>query len=150
MSKLSQRPIKLSRMRIRMASWFYTHEKLHLWHGMYSLLLLALALGRLVQKITTDSGGFASRYLPIFVVALLITGFIAYIRKTPIFITVFWLCVFWCMVIADIALLSYALYFLLGQMNLLIVSILLTLLLVTLPAQIALYRYSQRQYGVWA
>lgn len=150
MSKLSQRPIKLSRMRIKIASCLYTHEKLHLWHGMYSLLLMALALGRLVQKITTDSGGFASRYLPIFVVTLLITGFIAYIRKTPIFNRVFWLCVFWCIIIADIVVLNYVLYLLLGQMSYLTVSIFITLLLVTLPAQIALYRYSKRQCVVWA
>lgn len=149
MSKLSQRPIRLSRMKIKMASWLYTHEKLRLWHGMYILLLMALALGRLVQKITTDSGGFISRYVPIFVIALLITGFIGCISKTPIFNRLFWLCVFWCMVIADIALLSYALYFLQGQMNLLIVSILITLLLVTLPAQLALYYYSKRQFVVW-
>ncbi len=132
-----------------MASWLYTHEKLRLWHGMYILLLMVLTLGRLVQKVTTDSGGFVSRYIPVFVVALLIASFIGYISKTPIFNRIFWLCVFWCMVIADIALLSYALYFLLGQMNLLIVSIFLTLLLVTLPAQIALYRYSKLQCVVW-
>ena len=132
-----------------MASWLYTHEKLRLWHGMYILLLMVLTLGRLVQKVTTDSGGFVSRYIPVFVVALLIASFIGYISKTPIFNRIFWLCVFWCMVIADIALLSYALYFLLGQMNLLIVSIFLTLLLVTLPAQIALYRYSKLQSVVW-
>lgn len=150
MHKLSQRSMLLSQMKLKMSFWLNTHEKLHLWHGMYSLLLMALALGRLVQKITTDSGGLASRYLPIFVVVLLTTGFIGYISKTPIFNRVFWLCIFWCIIIADIALLSYALYFLLGQMNLLIVSILLTLLLVTLPAQIALYRYSKRQCVVWA
>lgn len=150
MNKLSQPPIMPSRMKIKVTSWFNALEKLRLWHCMYILLLTAIALGRLVQKITTDSGGFISRYVPIIVVALLTTGFIGYISKTPIFNRLFWLCVFWGMVIADIALLSYALYFLLGQMNLLIVSILLTLLLVTLPAQIALYRYSQRQYGVWA
>ncbi len=149
MSKLSQRPIRLSKIKIKMASWLYTHEKLRLWHGMYILLLMVLTLGRLVQKVTTDSGGFVSRYIPVFVVALLIASFIGYISKTPIFNRIFWLCVFWCMVIADIALLSYALYFLLGQMNLLIVSIFLTLLLVTLPAQIALYRYSKLQSVVW-
>lgn len=150
MSKLSQRPISLSRMKIRMTSWLYTNEKLRLWHGMYVLLLMALALGRLVQKITTDSGGFVSRYIPILVIALLITGFIGCISKIPIFNRLFWLCIFWCMVIADIALLSYALYLLLGQMSYLTVSIFITLLLVTLPAQIALYRYSKRQCVVWA
>lgn len=76
MSKLSQRPIMLSRMKVKMASWLYTHENLRLWHGMYILLLMALALGRLVQKIATDSGGVISRYVPIFVVTLLIASFI--------------------------------------------------------------------------
>ena len=149
MHKLSQRSMLLSQMKLKMSFWLNTHENLRLWHGMYILLLMVLALGRLVQKITTDSGGVISRYVPIFVVTLLIASFIGYISKTPIFNRVFWLCVFWSIVIVDIALLSCVLYFLLGQMNLLIVSIFITLLLVTLPAQIVLYRYSKRQCAVW-
>lgn len=140
----------MSRMKVKLLGWLNKLEKLHLWHGVYIFLLMAIALGRLAQKITTDSGGFVSRYLPIFAVSLLITSYVGYVSKTPILSRVFWQCVFWCFFIVDIALLLYVLYLLLGPMNMFIVYIFIALLLVTMPAQLALYRYSKQQCDIWS
>ncbi|BDY04479.1 hypothetical protein [Ferrimonas sp. YFM] len=85
---------------------------LRIYHWVYMALLLLLALGRLFQKVSTDTGGPASRYLPLMVAVLLALGVMGYVRQRPIFRRHWWRALFWLLSVGWLSLACLTLYLL--------------------------------------
>lgn len=122
------------------------------YHWLYVGLLLSLTTGRILQKITTDTGGFVSRYVPLIVALILLTGFISYAKQKPLFKRWCWEGILWLSVASSAALLGFAMYLLLslGGSGLLFSGFLLLGALLLIPAQLALYRYARCSAALWA
>lgn len=129
-----------------------SHRSMRIYHWLYIALLASLAVGRLLQKISTDTGGFASRYAPVIVVAILIAGLVGYLRKTPLLQRWVWIACFWVLALASAGTLMLGGYLLItsgSAMLLLTLLIVVGIALVT-PALVALFRYAHRSPGIWS
>lgn len=117
-------------------------------HWLYITLLVALAVARLVQKVAADTGGLASRYLPLAVAVVLAIGVWAAMGNTPLLRR--WLWRLWCWLLASVALcaLVWAGY-LLFTGALAPALIVVALVLLISPALLLLWRYSGRSNPLW-
>lgn len=120
-------------------------------HWLYLGLLVLLALGRLAQKLATDTGGFASRYLPLIIVIILVTGFIGYMSHKPLFKRWVWLAVFWLLIIAWASMLFFSIYLCtaIGTGGYIGALVIITGLALISPALAVLYRYVFKSPRLW-
>ena len=120
-------------------------------HRLYVSLLLLSGAAQLVHKALTETGGFSSRYLPLIVAVVLATGFIGHIRQRPLLKAWCWKVVFGVSVLASACIVAGLLYFILtaaGSMYL-VAGIAFFVLVLVIPAQVAIYRYAYKSRGVW-
>ena len=122
----------------------------YIW-SIYVGLLLVLGLGRMVQKIITETGGFGSRYGPVILAIIIALGVLGYVFQRPIARNWVWKVVFWLLVIAGVGMLVLAVYLLLsvGRGSYDVAGLLLGLLVVLLPGQWQLFGYAYRSSPLW-
>jgi hypothetical protein len=61
-----------------------------------------LSVARLIERIAIDSGGFASRYLPIIVVSIICTGIYHCLENKAFLHQVFWQVIYWILIVVNI------------------------------------------------
>lgn len=115
----------------------------------YACCLVAIGIGRLMQKISLDGGGFASRYLPLLVAILLAVGVIGQVYQKRIGRAGFWQIVLWLSVVASTLAIALCLYLTLMAGSLITAAGLVILVIVVLPAQVQIWHYSYRSASIW-
>lgn len=118
----------------------------------YVFLLMAFAVGRLVQKLMADSGGIASRFGPVILAVLLVTGFIGYTKQCPILKRWFWRVIFIVLAFASAGLVVLALYLILtvGSTQYAISGVIVLSLALAYPALYAMYQYAFCLPSIWS
>ncbi len=124
--------------------------KQHIWRG-YIILLLAAGAARATEKILTDSGGFASRYLPLIVLMIISLGIYGSIAKKPIFTPLVWKAVFWLSVSVSFTLFALALYLsiIVGGSALTWAAVSILVVAILFPGQLRIKHYAFRMPEVW-
>jgi hypothetical protein len=105
---------------------------------LYIALLPLLGVGRIVERVVMEKGGFASRYLPLFFLSMLAVGVYAAVKKQALFSRRLWVAVFRLSLLVSVLALIFALTQSLGsaaQLGLLLLAALLV------PAQLQLRAY---------
>jgi len=115
----------------------------------YTCFLVAIGIGRLVQKILLDGGGFASRYLPLLVAIVLAIGVMGQVYQKKIARAWFWQSVLWLSVAASTLTIALCLYLALMVGTITTAAVLLIFVIVILPAQMQIWHYSYRSAGIW-
>lgn len=116
--------------------------------SVYIAVLLALALGRMAQKIMTETGGFGSRYGPLILAVILALGVLGAIYEKAFIHRWMWIALFWTLAIASAGLLILAGAQLLeGSYPL--GGMILGLLALLAPGGWQLFRYAHRSPRVW-
>lgn len=117
------------------------------WFTYLSLLVLAGA-ARLVQKVMADSGGFASRYTPLLIAAVLVVGVLGHIYQKPLGRAWFWQLLFWLSVTVSTSAIAFSFYLALiaGPFDLVFILMLFTLALIR--AQWRVWQYF-RSKSIW-
>ena len=112
----------------------------YLW-SIYVSLLLILGIGRMVQKIITETGGFGSRYGPLLLAAIVALGVLGYVFQRPIARHWVWKGVFWLLAVVSVGLLLLGVYLLfsVGPGAYPGVGLIMGLLVVLLPGQWQLF-----------
>lgn len=123
----------------------------YFWH-FYIALLLSLSIGRLVERILIESGGFASRYLPVIAVLILSVGIYGSIKNKPILSRWFWLIVFAISILASALAIAFSAYLALfvGAGAMLGVTLLLLTTVLLIPAQLKLRDYISKTNKYWS
>lgn len=123
----------------------------YFWH-FYIALLLSLSIGRLVERILLESGGFASRYLPVIFVLVLSVGIYGSIKNKPILSRWFWLIVFAISLLASALAIAFSAYLALfaGGGAMLGASLLLLATVLLIPAQLKLRNYISKSNACWS
>lgn len=118
---------------------------------LYMGLLLVLGLGRMVQKLITESGGFGSRYGPVLAAVLIIIGVFGAVFQRPIARQWFWKGVFWLLGIVSVGLFAMVVYllFAVGSGSFNVAGLLVGILVVLMPAQWQLFVYTYRSSSLW-
>lgn len=119
--------------------------------GVYLVLLSMVAIGHLIDKVMTGTGGIISRFLPLLFVFVLALGFYGYAFKKHIFGQVVWISLFWLLfvlTIAGVATLSYMIG-ISQPLNSPDAIWLVLVILLILPALLPLFNYSYRCHSVW-
>lgn len=124
---------------------------MRIYHWFYISLLLALPVGRLIQKVTVDSGGFASRYLPIIIAMLLISAYVGCVLKKPILNRYFWRSFFYFFSLISLGALCFALYLIIsfGSSVIIKVALIMLGLVIIFPALLSMNQYSHISNTVW-
>ncbi|MDO6447267.1 hypothetical protein Q4493_15970 [Colwellia sp. 1_MG-2023] len=124
---------------------------MRIYHWFYVSLLLAVTLGRLIQKVTMDTGGFASRYLPIIIAMLLITAYVGCVLNKPILNRYFWRGVFYFFSIVSLGALSFSFYLIISFGNTVIIKVAFIMLglVIVFPALLSMNKYSHLSNTVW-
>tara|TARA_B110000008_G_C16478523_1_gene367086 strand:- start:86 stop:472 length:387 start_codon:yes stop_codon:yes gene_type:complete len=120
-------------------------------HWLYLGLLVLLALGRLAQKLATDTGGFASRYLPLIIVIILVTGFIGFMSHKPLFKRWVWLVFFWLLITASAGMFFFSIYLFIaiGTGGYIGALVIITGLALISPVLAVLYKYAFQSPKLW-
>lgn len=123
----------------------------YFWH-FYILLFLSLGVGRMIEKVVAESGGFASRYLPLIAVLVLSVGIYGSIKNKPILYRWLWLAVLAFSSIASLMAIAISAYlaFSVGSGALRSIALLLSIAFLLIPAQIKLKNYASKANGCWS
>ena len=113
------------------------------------MVLILAGAGRLIQKVTTDTGGFASRYIPLLVAVLLVIGVLSYIYQKPLGRAWFWRAVFWVSTIASTCAVTFSFYLAFFVNALIPAAVLVSVVLLIIPAQRQIWQYSYRSISLW-
>lgn len=120
---------------------------------LYGAALIAPTLHYLQLKISTDAGGFSSRYSPL-IVAIILTGIkVMENRQKAILHPLLWRIVFWLLTIAFAAAYLFAGYMVFSaSSDLMLLRFIAVLgwLVIAMPAMTSLYRYSNPDSALWA
>lgn len=117
---------------------------------LYLGLLLFLAVVRLMQKIIADTGGFASRYIPLIIIIIIVVGVIGYILQKPILKRWLWMTYFWLISVATAAMAFFSFYVIAisGAKSKLGLGM-LSVALILIPALSVLYKYAFKSQVLW-
>ncbi|MGQ8367190.1 hypothetical protein [Glaciecola sp. 1036] len=119
-------------------------------HWCYLVLLLVPAIVRLIQKISTDSGGFASRYLPLIVTLVLIIGFVGYMQQWAFLKRWIWRVLFWLVSLVYTAAIIFAGSLLFNSaISVWHQLLLMGIAVIFIPALVSLFKYSQKDANIW-
>ena len=130
--------------------WFEFMSTKVVWYA-YMVVLLCLGLGRLVERVFSESGGFASRYLPLLVFAVFALGIYGWLHQQAIFRRWFWALVSgvcWVVLFAAIGLSAY-LGLTAGDGAIPLAAALLGLAVLLTPAQLVLRNYASKSREYW-
>lgn len=116
--------------------------------SLYIVLLLLLGLGRMGQKIITETGGVGSRYGPLIVATILALGVFGVVFQKPLGWKWVWRVLFWFLAITSVGLLALAVYVLFGG-SYQPAGLILGILVVLLPGQWQLLGYAYRSSALW-
>lgn len=120
-----------------------------LW-SFYLLAILTLGVGRTIEKMARDSGGFGSRYGPAIGAIAFAIGVAGHVWGRRIGHQLIWRAVFALSLLASPGLLFLEVTLLMGDgAPIRIHAIILTGVLLLVPGQVALYRYGFRRPDVW-
>ena len=119
--------------------------------SIYIGLLLVLSLGRMAQKIVTETGGFGSRYGPVIVATIIAVGVFGAVFQRPIARKWFWKAVFWLLAITGVGLFTLSVYVLFstGSGSYSVAGLIVGILLVLIPGQWQLFGYAYRSPSLW-
>ena len=120
----------------------------YLWTG-YMLVLILAGTGRLVQKVTSDTGGIASRYAPLLVALLLVVGIFGYLYQKPLVRVWFWQVVFWVSAAASTCAVVFSFYLAVFATVLNPAIALMLVVLFIIPSQTQIWQYSYRSKSLW-
>lgn len=121
---------------------------MRLLHWLYIMILLTPAVIRLVQKVSTDTGGFASRYGPLIVALILVAGFVGYILNKPLLTRRLWRFCFWLFTVVAFGLLIFAIN-LAGSAVWFEAILILVGAIAATPALVSMHKYSSPNHSVW-
>ena len=114
----------------------------------YGILLVGLAILRLGEKISTDTGGFASRYLPLLCSLVLMVACLGYVRKQPLMARWFWVVMFLLMASASVIIWLFAISLVMaGDTS--YAWVIFALGTVLVPANVLLWQYAFRSEIIW-
>ncbi|MCV6624880.1 MAG: hypothetical protein OIF38_02215 [Cellvibrionaceae bacterium] len=121
-----------------------------IWY-LYIALLLSLGVGRMVERILAQSGGFSSRYLPIIFMLTISVGVYGYINNKPILASWFWKVIFGLTCVLSLSALVYAVVIGLyvGGDVMIWAGLLLLVAVLLIPAMISLQKYSSGDREYW-
>ncbi|MBC2607522.1 hypothetical protein [Pelagicoccus albus] len=120
-------------------------------HWLYVTALFVPAIARLAQKVSTDTGGFTSRFGPLLAVLLLAAGFIGYRQKKAILISSFWRWIVGLLGFGFVGLFSFGIYLFIfvGKPVLAEAAVITITSLAAIPALISLFKYSKPNNDIW-
>ena len=119
----------------------------HAW-SLYVGVLLALGLGRMAEKIITETGGFGSRYGPAILAVTLAIGVLGQVAQKPIARRWIWVTIFWLLAIVSGGLSILAVSQLLER-SYRMAGLILGILLMLSPGLWHLFRYAHRSPSLW-
>lgn len=122
---------------------------MRLHHWMYIFLLLLPAIVRMLDKLYSNTGGVVSRYGPLLFMLLLTIGFAGHVLKRPWLARKFWRVSFWLGAGLSAILGAYGAVMLLFSSAVVPAGWMLLGAGLTVPALIALYRYSSEYNAIW-
>ncbi|MBU3023964.1 hypothetical protein [Aestuariibacter sp. A3R04] len=117
----------------------------------YILLLIAFSIARMVERIYSESGGFSSRYTPLFVALVVSLGIYGSVNNKPFFARWFWQCLYITIGVAIAVAVMTSVYLLLfvGLSTLPAVTLLLIVSTFVFPALLNLRSYTKKTTGNW-
>lgn len=117
----------------------------------YVLILNAIGLIRLAEKVFNETGGFASRYLPLVLTLAVSIGVYGCIASRPIYKRWIWRLLLNLLIVISIGLLIFAGYllFFAGASAIAAAMGLLFIFIVLLPGLIKLQQYSSKSAEFW-
>lgn len=118
---------------------------------LYIVLLCAVPLAHMAEKIMTESGGIVSRYLPLLVIVLAVFGMVSHQHNQPRLHRIFWLVFFWLLAASAVSAAVYGFILLLWQGSTAQpgASVLLGFAFLLMPLLVSLYRYSRASNRIW-
>jgi hypothetical protein len=117
----------------------------------YIGLLLLIGLGRMLERILADRGGFASRYLPALAAGIICTGIYGALSRKRILWPCLWQLVFWISVVASVLLVGFAVFLLVqnGRTPLFVFALIGAAIALPIPAQIKIREYAFKSADIW-
>ncbi|TKB57594.1 hypothetical protein [Ferrimonas aestuarii] len=116
----------------------------------YIFILLSCGMGRMIERIVVDSGGFASRYLPLVVMMVVSSGIYGSVNNRPIFKRGFWLVIsFFLMTTAFIGLVFCCYLVFAGVANAKSAALIMSLSVLLLPAILKIKKYCSKSNPIW-
>ena len=118
---------------------------------LYMLLLMCLATGRMIERITADSGGFSSRYLPLIATVVIAIGLYGSINNRAIFRRWFWSAIYILSILLSSIAMVYAVYLgiVVGDSALTWAGLVVLMVILLLPAQVKLKQYCAKTAPYW-
>lgn len=114
----------------------------------YVAILFMLAAARLFQKISTDTGGFTSRYAPMITVCILLVAALGLVNKKPFIERLFWQILYSFLVVVSFVAFSLSIYFY-STSNLPLAYMLIIGAILLIPACLILYHYVYTHTQIW-
>lgn len=117
----------------------------------YIGLLLAASALQWWDKVSSHTGGFASRYSAIILAVILIISVVANRQQKPILKRLAWRALFWCVCSLSTALLILAVGLLIrqGVEVIKLVGLITAMITILIPGLITLYHYSAANNPIW-
>lgn len=121
-----------------------------IWYA-YSIVLILLCSGRMIERILADSGGFASRYLPLALALVVVLGIYGSINGKPFLKPWFWRLIYLFLMVISIVGCIYSIYLLalvgggstLGAIGMLMAALML------IPGVLRLKLYAKMPNEFW-